>query len=151
MIEFLNAKASGFKITLSWINQELNELRPLRPNHHELISRLQLKLTECEVLRARLEIINRINHPSLFNSALIIIHDIELCIIYITGFYLPALRRENSNDLFLKNILLPTATRCGLSWIEDFVVRLDGPLAIVSAITEIPVIFSYPQHLTCPQ
>lgn len=146
MIEFLNAKAAGYKITLCWINQELNELRPERPNHSELINRLQLKLNECEALRAQLEIIYRIGQPSLVSRALPIIHDIELWILIITGFYLPALRRENRNDLALKNILLPAASRCGLSWIQDFAVRLDGPLAIVSAITEIPVIFSYPQH-----
>ncbi len=146
MIEFLNAKATSYKITMSWIGQELKELHSLRPKHGELIDLLQTKLDECEVLRNQLEIIMKLGHPSLVNRALPIIHDIEFWIIVITAYYLPALRREDDKDTAIKNILSSTAARCGLSWIKDFAVRLDGPLATVSAITEIPVVFSFPQH-----
>lgn len=148
MIEFLNAKATSYKITMSWIGQELKELHSLRPKHGELINLLHMKLDECEALRNQLEIIMRLGHPSLVNRALPIIHDIEFWIIVITGYYLPALRREDGKDIAIKNILFSTATRCGLSWIKDFAVRLDGPLATVSVVTEIPVVFSYPQHST---
>jgi hypothetical protein len=148
MIEFLNAKATSYKITMSWIAQELNELQSERPKHDELINCLQMKLNECESLRNQLEIIIRVGHPTLVNRALPIIHDIELWIIIITGYYLPALRREDSKDSIVKNILISTASRCGLSWVKDFAVRLDGPTAIVSAIIEMPVIFSFPQHST---
>ena len=146
MIEFLNAKATGYKITMSWIAQELNELHSERPKHDELINRLQMKLNECETLRNQLEIIMRVGHPTLVSRALPIIHDIEFWIIIITGYYLPALRREDGKDVAIKNILLSAAARCGLSWVKDIAVRLDGPLATVSVLTEIPVIFSFPQH-----
>lgn len=146
MIEFLNAKATSYKITISWIAQELNDLHSKRPKHDELINRLQIKLNECEALRNQLEIIIRVGHPTLVSRALPIIHDIEFWILIISGYYLPALHREGNNETEINDLILSAAARCGLSWIRDMAIRLDGPLATVSVLNEMPVIFSFPQH-----
>jgi len=84
--------------------------------------------------------------PTLIARTLPIIHYIEFWTIIITCYYLPALRREDNEDRAFRNLLLPTASRCGLDWIEDIAVRLDGVQATVSALTEAPVIFAPPQH-----
>ncbi|MBM3118985.1 MAG: hypothetical protein FJ006_05445 [Chloroflexi bacterium] len=82
----------------------------------------------------------------LIARALPIIHDINWWTIIITWYYLPALRREGDADIVVRGILLDAARRCGLTWMEDMAVRLDGAQATVSAITESPVFFGPPQH-----
>jgi len=82
----------------------------------------------------------------LIARALPIIHDINWWTIIITWYYLPALRRESDADIAVRGIMLNAARRCGLTWIEDMAVRLDGAQATVSAITESPVVFGPPQH-----
>ncbi len=146
MLGYLNAKATDYAVILSWTDQELRNFQSKRPEHSQLIARLQGKLNEVQSLLTLLQIIARIGHPRLTARALPIIHDIEFWTTIITCYYIPALQRESKEDLSLRKLLLPTAVRCGLSWIEDIAVRLDGPQATVSVLTETPVIFAPPQH-----
>lgn len=146
MLNYLNAKAQDYTIILSWAEQELRNLRQSRPEHIWLIDRLQEKIIESRFLHQQLRIIARIGIQRLYPRALPIIHDIELSLIHLTYYYLPALQRERKEDLYLRKILLQTANRCGLYWIKDIAVRLDNQEAIISVITECPVIFAPPQR-----
>jgi hypothetical protein len=107
---------------------------------------LQGKINECRDLCTNLQLITRIGNPILTTRALPIIHDINWWVIIITWYYLPALRTESNANIAMRNILLDAARRCGLTWIEDIAVRLDGAQATVSAISETPVVFGPPQH-----
>ena len=77
-----------------------------------------------------------------------IIHEIEYQILVLTYYYIPGLQRENANDLFIRNVVVSVLQRCGLSWVEDVLVRLDNHHAIFPAMTEMPIIFAPPQHVT---
>ena len=146
MLDYLKAKVADFNVVLSWVEQELADLQSKRSNNTRLISRLQQKINDCRGLCASLQLIARIGHPMLIARALPIIHDINWWTIIITWYYLPALRRESDADIAVRGIMLNAARRCGLTWIEDMAVRLDGAQATVSAITESPVVFGPPQH-----
>jgi len=146
MLDYLNAKATDYAIILSWASQELRGLQLKRPEHSQLVARLQGKLNEVQSLLTLLQIILRIGHPRLIAGAFRTIHIIEFWTIIITYHYIPALQRQSKGDISLRRLLLPTAARCGLSWIEDIAVRLDGPQAIISVLTQTPVIFAPPQH-----
>jgi len=131
---------------LSWAEQELHRLRSERPEHQPLLARLRDSLNEVQLLLGQLQAITLVGHPRLIPKALRTIHQIEYWVVIITSYYIPALQREGKDDLALRELLLPTAVRCGLSWIEDIAVRLDGQHATVSVLTETPVVFAPPQH-----
>lgn len=49
--------------------------------------------------------------------------------------------------MFFRGLVLSVKDRCGLSWIEDILVRLDSHHAIFPVIPEIPVVFAPPHHV----
>ena len=79
----------------------------------------------------------------LLNRGLPIVHDIEYWIVIINYHYLPALQKEGKADLALRKLLLDSANRCGLFWIKDIAVRLDGPLGTIPT-PEAPLIIAPP-------
>jgi hypothetical protein len=146
MLDYLRAKVAEYAIVLSWLDRQTQVLEPLLPEHSHLIARLQKKLAEAQTQHGRLRALVRSSHSRLIRRALPIVHDIDLWIAIISYYYLPALQKEGEADLALRKLLLSLASRCGLSWVEDIAVRLDGAHATVSVIPETPVVFAPPQH-----
>lgn len=148
MLEYIKAKVAEYAVVLSWIDQELQNLEIQRPEHHQLITSLQSKLTEAKDLHDRLRKLVKVGNPKLTRRAFPLVHDLEYFIVLTTSYYLPALQKEGQADRFLRQLLLSTMKRCGLDWIEDVVVHLDGQHATFSvpSLIETPLIFAPPQH-----
>lgn len=146
MRDYLKSKVAEYSILLDWVEHEIDNLQTRSKNHCYLIECLRDKIVELRELYNHLQIITCIENNHLYRRALPIIHDIEYQLRVVTYYYIPTLQRENTNDLFLRSILLSTARRCGLSWIKDLVVRLDGPHRTLPVLTEIPIIYAPPQQ-----
>jgi len=145
VLDYLRAKVVDYDVALQWVFQELDRLTGDSP-HSALIARLKARAATAEGLRRQLQTIVGIRLPRLLRRALPIIHDIELATLELTSFYLPGLQKETARELALRDVLLGAAQRCGLTWVDDIVVRLDGELACVSSVVESPVIFA-PPHI----
>lgn len=146
MQDYLKSKVAEYSILLDWIEHEIDSLQKRSKNHCYLIECLQDKMAELQELSNRLQIIACIENHHLYRRALLIIHGIEYQLSVVTYYYIPALQRENTNDLFIRDILLSTASHCGLSWIKDIMVHLDGPHRTLPVLTEIPIIYAPPQQ-----
>ena len=149
MQEYLNSKVTEYSILLDWMGYKIKSIQRRNENHYYLIKYLQDEITKLNNSLSRLRVITHIESPHLIRRALPIIHELEYLVSVITHYYFPALQRENRNDLFLRSLFLSAARRCGLTWIKDILVRLDGPHAIFPVLTDIPVIFAPPQQAMC--
>lgn len=143
MLEYIRAKVVDYAIILSWIEQELQDIELRRPEHHSLIVRLQSELAETKDLHNYLIELVKADD----GSVLSLIPVFESFIVLATSYYLPALQKEGEADRFLRQLLLAAMKQCGLNWIEDIVVQLDGQHATFSRLSaETPLILAPPQH-----
>jgi hypothetical protein len=144
-LEYLKAKTAEYAVVLCRIDKELQALGSKKVEHRWLINYLQQKLKTAQTIYKDLQSIVEIGHPRLLHRALPIVHDIEFSTSLINYYYLPALQKENQADLALRKILLLSAKRCGLFWLKDIAVNLDGQLATVPTPPEAPLIIAPPQ------
>lgn len=147
MQDYLNSKVAEYSILLDWIEDVIEGLRTKNGNHAHLVKCLHDKIVELRELHKRLRIIAGIEDDRLTLRAMPIIHTIEYQIYILTYYYIPGLQRENTNDLFIRSLILSAKQRCGLSWVKDVLVRLDSPHATFLGVTEIPIIFAPPQQV----
>jgi len=146
MKDYLNSKAAEYSFLLDWLDGEIHNLQTRNANHPCIIRCLQDKLRELRQLHNRLKIIAGLGSDKLAPRAIPIIHDMEYQVLILTH-YIPGLQRENSDDIFFRGLVLSVKDRCGLSWIEDILVRLDGHHAIFPVMPEIPIVFAPPHHV----
>jgi hypothetical protein len=148
MVKYFEAKAAEYALVLRWISQELQALELQRPVHQPLFERLQTVLSEAEELQHKLEILLRVGHPRLRARALPMIHELEYFTTLFSHYYLPALQKEGAAELQVRGLLLGAAASCGLSWVKDMIVRLDGAHATlpIATLIETPLIIAPPQQ-----
>ena len=144
-LEYLKAKTAEYAVVLFRLNKELQTLGSKKVEHQWLVNYLQGQLEEAQTLHKLLESIVEIGHSRLLPRALPIIHDIEFSTFIINYYYLPALQKESQADLALRKLLLLSAKRCGLFWLQDIAVTLNGQLATLPNPPEAPLIFAPPQ------
>jgi len=145
-LEYLKAKTAEYAVVLFRLNKELQTLGSKKVEHQWLVNYLQGQLKDAQTLHKRLQSIVEIGHSRLLPRALPIIHDIEFSTFIINYHYLPALQKESQADLALRKLLLLSAKRCGLFWIKDIAVNLEGQLAILPTPPEAPLIIAPPQQ-----
>jgi hypothetical protein len=145
-LEYLKGKTAEYAVILSRISKELQALASKKVEHQWLVAYLQGQLKDAQTQHKRLHEIVKIGHPRLLARGLPIVHDIEYSTFIINYHYLPALQKEGKADLALRKLLLLSAKRCGLFWLKDIAVRLDGPLATVPTPPEAPLIIAPPQQ-----
>ncbi|NEQ68803.1 MAG: hypothetical protein F6K21_25540 [Symploca sp. SIO2D2] len=134
-LEYLKAKTAEYAVVLSRISKELQALGGQKEDHQWLVTYLQGQLKDSQTLHKRLQSIVKIGHPRLLARALPIVHDIEFSTFIINYHYLPALQKEGHADSALRKLLLSSAERCGLFWLKDIAVHLDGPLYCSNSTT----------------
>ncbi len=135
---------ADYTILLDWIKQELQDVDLQYPEHHPLIVRLQLKLAGTKGLHDSL---SRQMMKMSDSEVLYVLHDIEYFVVLVTAYYLPPLQKEREADRFVRQLLLSATKRCGLDWVEDIVIHLDGRHATFSnLLIEFPLILAPPQH-----
>jgi len=145
-LEYLKAKTAEYAVVLFRLDKELQALGSKKVEHQWLVNYLQRQLKDAQTLHKRLQSIVKIGHSRLLSRALPIVHDIEFSTFIINYHYLPALQKESQADLALRKLLLLSTKRCGLFWIEDIAVNLDGQLATLPTPPEAPLIISPPQQ-----
>ncbi|MGB3513975.1 MAG: hypothetical protein WBA93_33155 [Microcoleaceae cyanobacterium] len=147
-LEYLKAKTAEYAIILSRINKELEALAQKKVEHKWLIKYLQDQLKDAQTSHKRLKSIVKTNtdNKKLLDKAVTKIHLLEYSIYSIVYNYIPALQKENSADLALRELLLSSAKRFGMFWLKDITVCSDQPLAIIPSPPEAPIIFSPPQQ-----
>jgi len=147
-LEYLKAKTTEYGVIISRIKKEFETLAQKKVEHKWLINYLQDQLKDAHTSHKRLQLIVNKNteKKKLLDAAVIIIHDIEYSICSISYDYLPALQKENSADLVLRELLLSSAKRFNMFWLEDIIICSDEPLAIIPLPPEAPIIFSPPQQ-----
>ncbi|GGA44223.1 hypothetical protein [Okeania sp. KiyG1] len=147
-LEYLKAKTTEYAIILSRINKELQALAHKKAEHQWLINYLQDQLKDAQISHKRLKsIVNKnTGQQNLLNKAVTQIHLLEYSIYSINYNYLPALQKENSADLALRELLLSSAKRLSMFWVKDIIICSDEPLAIIPSPPEYPIIFSPPQQ-----
>jgi hypothetical protein len=146
-LEYLRAKTADYAVVLSRIARELQDLEGKNREHYCLLVYLQGRLRDAQTQHSLLKSIVELGHSRLLARALPIVHDIELSTFIISYRYLPALQKEGKADLVLRKLLLSSASQCGLSWVKDIAVHLDGPLMTVP-IPEVPLIIAPPLPAT---
>ena len=143
MLEYIKAKVADYAVILSWIEQELQDIETRCPEHHPLIVHLQSELVDTKGLHDYLKELVEASD----NRAISLIPVLESFIVLATAYYLPALQKEGEADRFLRRLLLSVAKQCGLNWVEDIVVHLDGEHETFSRLSvETPLILAPPQH-----
>ncbi|MDJ0553457.1 MAG: hypothetical protein QNJ68_03270 [Microcoleaceae cyanobacterium MO_207.B10] len=147
-LEYLKAKTTEYAVIISRIKREFETLAHKKVEHKWLIEYLQNKLQNVQSLHNRLKSIVNTNteNRKIFNRAVTNIHNIENSISSINYYYLPALQKENSADLRLRELLLSSAKRFSMFWLEDIIICSYQPLAIFPVPPEAPIIFSPPQQ-----
>src|SRR5690242_11921498 len=147
MLDYIKAKIAGYGVLFPWIEQELQNIERDSPEHHSLILLLQAKLVEARIpFNALREAIKKDN-PSLTDDVLLFLYELEDIISLITSCYLPALQKERAGDCFLRQLFLPAAKRCGLDWIANVIIHLNGQHATFPRLfPEFPLILAPPQH-----
>ena len=156
MLGYIKAKAVEYAETLLWVDQELQRFDLGRARHAPLLDRLRGVVKDARINLDRLEAIVRIfdcaktesGRWGLVKRAVVIIHDLEFSMAILSYHYLPALRKEDVAELALRGLVLSTARRCGLKWVDDLVIRLDGGHAIFPYLPEAPVLSAPPQQAT---
>ena len=139
---------SGMKPVLKWLEREINSITSKTP-HSYLIERLQNNISELKDSQNRLQAIIQIGQDRLINRAHTIIRDIGYQLYSLTWRYIPGLTRENDKDISLRALLLSKIEPCGLSWIQDILLRLDGQHATfigMHDLAEIPILYAPPQQ-----
>lgn len=144
MLGYLKAKAAEYAVILSRISQELQALKNKTTEHQWLIAHLQDQIQDAQNQHRTLESILKLGHPRFLRRAVPIVHVIEYSIFKISDHYLPALQKEDKADLILRDLLLSSAAKCGLFWIKDIVVHLNGSLGIWPTPPEAPLIIAPP-------
>ena len=147
-LDYLKSKATEYSIVLEWLDSEITAITSKTP-HSYLIELLQNKISALQDLQSRLQTILQIGYDRLINRAQIIIRDIGYQLYGLTWYYIPGLKREGNDDLSLRDLLLSKIEPCGLSWIQDILLRLDGRHATfigLRDLEEIPLIFAPPQQ-----
>jgi hypothetical protein len=143
VIEYIKAKMADYAILLDWIQRELQNVADRHPEHLPVIVRLQSELTDAKgshgYLKEQMEMSN--------GKVLSVIRDIEYFVVLAASYYLPPLQKEREADQFVRRLLLSVTKQCGLDWIEDIVVHLDGQHAtFANLVVETPLILAPPQH-----
>ena len=93
-----------------------------------------------------MEVIASIRIPSFSSTGVRKIHVLESGINNLTIFYLSTLQRENSQDLFMRSIILNIKKRYKLIWINDIFTRLDSNYGTWAGFEDYPIFYLPPQQ-----
>ncbi|WP_414469828.1 hypothetical protein [Methanobacterium sp. ACI-7] len=149
MENYLVSKVTEYSLLLKWVKKELSILKAEKTEHVATIDNLEIIIQNLESQFSNLNKISKISgtlNESLVSRALSYMKNMEYNLYILTQFYFPALYKENDNDYILRNILLETATECGLFWIKDITVSLDREYSIIPVQVEIPIIYAPPHQ-----
>jgi hypothetical protein len=148
MPRYLAAKAVEHAAHLDWARHQLANFREKDLPHYKLLDRLEAQLAnDAQTLR---EIEISLTVPGMRWVAEKACYTLHASLRDLSENYIAGLLQQGKEELRWRELLLATAHRIGLVWIEDILVRLDRDLSIIPARHQdhaIPVFFAPPsQH-----
>jgi hypothetical protein len=150
MPRYLAAKAEEHAAHLDWARRQLAAFREKDLPHYKLLDRLDAQLADdVQTLRG---IEHALEVPAMRWVAEKACFTLNGNLRDLSEQYIAGLQQQGTEELRWRELLLRTAQRIGLTWIEDILVRLDRDLSIIPARHgdhSIPVFFAPPnQHLS---
>lgn len=150
MPRYLTAKAAEHAAHIEWARRKLAEFREMDLPHRVLLDRLDAQLADDA---QRLRVIERaLSEPAMLPLTEKACFILNANLRDLSEHYIAGLLQQGKEELRWRQLLLKTAHRIGLTWIEDILVRLDRDLSIIPARHRdhsIPVFFAPPnQHLS---
>jgi hypothetical protein len=150
MPRYLAAKAVEHATNLDWSRRKLAEFREKDLPHYKLLDRLEAQLADDAQTLRGIEI--ALSEPAMRWVAEKACFTLNANLRDLSEHYIAGLLQQGKEELRWRHLLLKTAHRIGLTWIEDILVRLDRDLSIIPARHRdhsIPVFFAPPnQHLS---
>lgn len=150
MPRYLAAKAAEHAAHIEWARRRLADFREMDLPHRVLLDRLDAQLAD-DVQRLR-GIDRALSEPAMLPLTEKACFILNANLRDLSEHYIAGLLQQGREELRWRELLLRTAHRIGLTWIEDILVRLDRDLSIIPARQRdhsIPVFFLPPnQHLS---
>ncbi|MFC1948067.1 hypothetical protein ACFLXY_09140 [Chloroflexota bacterium] len=146
MLYYLAAKATEYRLLIEWIESKLEILTRSNTVYKSTITKLQERLVIASLKQGKLDSIANSGLPSLAPRGMTLVRDIQFDLLIVIDRYLPALLEESDDTRSFRSLILKTTMDCGLNWVEDIVVRLDGPHATFVVIPERPLLISPPSQ-----
>ena len=145
-LSYLAAKAAEYSARVDWIAGQLANIPTLSSHHSYLDQHLSQRIREARKRIARLRTIIQLNIPALLPRGVSIVNELQLDIYVLSQSYLPALRKEAASESEFGRLATKSATRCGLTDVQEIVVNFSGGHAILSAMLSCPLMFAPPHQ-----
>lgn len=150
MPRYLAAKAVEHAAHLDWARRKLADFREKDLPHYKLLDRLEAQLADDAQTLRRIEL--ALSEAAMRWVAEKACFTLNANLRDLSENYIAGLLQQGKEELRWRELLLKTAHRIGLTWIDDILVRLDRDLSIIPARHRdhsIPVFFLPPnQHLS---
>ena len=146
---YRKAKAAELSLLLQWLRKELEDLTKTDPTHAATLSHLQHEFEQVEHSFGLLTAVLSLNDETFAGAVDGLLQSIHRYIVTTSTHYISPLRRQSVLDLTMRSVLLNACARFRLDWIQDIVVCLDRPLALLPryrGLDSIPVFYG-PPHL----
>ncbi len=140
---YLGVKATDYRVVLDRLVREVDRLEQVG-SHPRVLAFMRQRLNDAQTQLQQLEGLIKVADPLLLPRAAPKLPQIERLIAPVATDYLPALLNESLAAAALGDLLGKAAQASGLAWIDDVVVRMDSPLAVLPLILETPLIFTPP-------
>lgn len=147
---YRRAKAAELSLLLRWLRNELDDLTKSDTVHTATLRHLQHEFEQVENSFRLVTSVLSLNDETFAVAVDGLLQSIHRYTVTTSTHYVAGLQRQTPLDLTVRTILLNARTRLRLDWIEDFVVRLDRPLALLPqyrGLDSIPMFFAPPNLL----
>ena len=147
---YRKAKAAELSLLLQWLRKELEDLSNTNTTHAVTIAHLQREFGEVDRSFRLVTAVLSLNDETFAVAVDGLLQSIHRYIVITSTHYVSPLRRQLAPDLAMRSVLLNACSRFRLNWIEDVVVCLDRPLALLPryrALDSIPVFYGPPNLL----
>lgn len=147
---YRKAKAAELSLLLQWLRKELEDLSNTNTPHAVTLAHLQREFGEVERSFRLVTAVLSLNDETFAVAVDGLLQSIHRYIVITSTHYVSPLRRQSQSDITMRGVLLNACSRFRLNWIEDVVVCLDRPLALLPryrALDSIPVFYGPPNLL----
>src|SRR5713101_5141291 len=144
---YRRAKAAELSLSLGWLRRELEDLSTADTVHAVTLRHLRQEFEKVDNSFGLVTAVLSLTDETVGVAVDRLLQSIHHYIVRTSIYYVAGLQRQTPLDLAMRGILMNACSRLRLDWIEDFVVRLDRPLAILPVYRgfySIPMFFGPP-------
>src|SRR5205823_929739 len=147
---YRKAKAAELSIDLQWLRRELDALSSTDTVHAIALHHLSEEFAQVEQSFGFITSALSLNDDIVGLAIDRLLLSIHRYFVTTSTHYIATLRRQLSLDIRVRDILLNACARLRLRWVEDIVVCIDRPLALLPryrGLYSIPVFYGPPSLL----